>query len=365
MAAVSSLLHGVAFLSATAGDTTAGELAAQVHCTSAVDGSGDWNARTRRLDSFLEVHKRNELDDITSFTLMMDGQIITAARDSSGWTVERATYKGPVPVEPLVFRPRPNKRLGTSRISRPVIGLTNSSMRTAMRLESNADVYSLPQLFLLGATSSIFKNADGSVKAAWQVALGRMFGVPDDDKAAQPRADIKTVQAASPEPHIKQLQQYAQLFSGETSIPVSSLGVSGMANPTSAEWYIASREDLIATAEVTTDVWGVAWARTMARLVALAQGVDVPDERWASIIPMWRPPQHQSRAAMADAGAKQLGAVPWLAETAVGLELAGLSPDQITRALAEREKAQAVSVLGDLLAAPVEDVAVDGDATAS
>ncbi|UQE73849.1 phage portal protein [Gordonia sp. PP30] len=351
MAAVSSLLHGVAFLSCTAGDKQLLEPAAQIHCTAATDGSGDWNPRTRCLDSFLDVHERDELGMVTTFTLMADGQIVTGALADARWTVERRPYRGRVPVEPLVFRPRPGKRLGTSRITRPVIGLTNSAMRVAMRMEGNADVYSLPQLFLLGADSRIFKNPDGTVKTSWQIALGRMFGVPDDDKAANPRAALQSVQAASPAPHIEQLQQYAQLFAGETAIPVASLGVSGLANPTSADSYIASREDLIATAETATDVWGGAWARTMMRAAAIVNDVDVPDERWASVVPLWRPPQHQSRAAMADAGAKQLGAVPWLAETKVGLELAGLSEDQITRALAEREQVKGGQVLDQLLAA--------------
>ncbi|MFT4125555.1 MAG: hypothetical protein QM662_04920 [Gordonia sp. (in: high G+C Gram-positive bacteria)] len=112
--------------------------------------------------------------------------------------------------------------------------------------------------------------------------------------------------------------------------------------------------NLIATAEVATDIWGVAWARTMARAVVLANG-GTPVDGLSTILPIWRAPQHQSRAAQADAGVKQLGAVPWLAETTVGLELAGLTDDQITRALAERELVAAQKSLTDLLAAPETD----------
>jgi hypothetical protein len=46
-----------------------------------------------------------------------------------------------------------------------------------------------------------------------------------------------------------------------------------------------------------------------------------------------------SRAAAADAGAKQLAVVPWLAETEIGLELLGLDEQQITRAMAEKRRA--------------------------
>src|SRR4029077_12156659 len=105
---------------------------------------------------------------------------------------------------------------------------------------------------------NIFKNPDGTPKASWLVMLGRIKGIPDDEEASTPRADVKQFQAASPQPHIDHLKQLAQLFSGEASIPLTSLGVSDMSNPTSADSYIASREDLIAEAEGAPHAWGPA-----------------------------------------------------------------------------------------------------------
>ena len=46
--------------------------------------------------------------------------------------------------------------------------------------------------------------------------------------------------------------------------------------------------------------------------------------------------------------------MPWLAETEVGMELMGLSDDQIKRALAERRRAAGRNVLA-ALPAPVSD----------
>jgi hypothetical protein len=62
----------------------------------------------------------------------------------------------------------------------------------------------------------------------------------------------------------------------------------------------------------------------------------------------WRSPIYLSRAQQADAGVKQLTAVPWLAETEVGLELLGLDEQQMRRAVAERRRAQGSSVLDRL-----------------
>lgn len=63
----------------------------------------------------------------------------------------------------------------------------------------------------------------------------------------------------------------------------------------------------------------------------------------------WRSPLHLSRAAEADAGAKQVASVPWLAETEVGLELLGLTDEQIARALNERRRAAGRATVAALI----------------
>lgn len=342
----SSLIHGPAFLVNCAGEP--GEPESIVQVRTALDGTGTWNRRTRRLDDFLSVHERNDYGELTAFTLYVPGVTVTARRDSSGWSVDRSATSGPIPVEVLPYRPRPGRPFGQSRISRPVMSLHDQALRTVIRMEGHADVFSSPQMLLLGADESAFKNPDGSVKPSWQVALGRVFALDDDDERENPRASVSMFQASSPAPHIEQLKQQAMLFSGETSIPLTSLGVSDMSNPTSADSYIASREDLIAEAEGATDDWSPGLRRIIIRALATQNGLEVPPDSWRSIMPKWRSPLHLSRAAEADAGAKQLGAVPWLAETTVGLELLGLSDEQIKRAQAERRRAQGLAVLSNL-----------------
>src|SRR5690606_31566129 len=95
--------------------------------------------------------------------------------------------------------------------------------------------------------------------------------------------------------------------------------------------------------------------RTVARALAIQNGVAKVDERLLSIRPDWLGAKFESRAARADAGAKQLGAVPWLAETEVGLELLGLEPDQVKRALSERSRASGRQVMLEALARGNDD----------
>jgi hypothetical protein len=336
---VSSLIHGVAFLVNTRGSD--GEPSALIHVKDAMSATGDWNARTRRLDNLLSITSRNaDTGNATSLVLYLDGVTIDAVKDGAKWTVERTEHAWGVPAEPLVYKPRVGKPFGTARISRPVMSLHDQALRTVIRMEGHADVYSFPEMWLLGADESIFKNADGSQKAVWQVMLGRIKAIPDDDgaTAGNERADVKQFAASSPQPHIDQLKQQAQLFSGETSIPLTSLGVSDLSNPTSADSYIASREDLIAEAEGATDDWGPPLRRTLTRALAMASGETSIPAQWGSIDAKWRSPLYLSRAAQADAGMKQLTAVPWLAESEVGLELLGLDEQQIKRALADKRR---------------------------
>jgi len=339
-ALVSSLIHGVSFLVNTQGDESAGEVKSLIHVKDAMNATGEWNERRRRLDALLSVTDRNDQGRVSAFVLYLDGVTITCV-DDGGWKqIARTEHPWGVPAEPLVYRPRAGRPLGSSRISRPVMSLHDQALRTVIRMEGHMDVYSFPEMWLLGADESIFKNADGTQKAAWQIMLGRIKAIPDDDEAEHPRADVKQFAASSPQPHIDALKQQAQLFSGETSIPLTSLGVTDMSNPTSADSYIASREDLIAEAEGATDDWSPALRRTMTRALAIQNGVKIDDvpASWASIAPKWRSPIYLSRAAAADAGGKQLAAVPWLADTEVGLELLGLDDQQIVRAMADRRR---------------------------
>ena len=337
-ALISSLIHGTSFLVNTRGDESAGEPAGLIHVKDAMSATGEWNARGRRLDNLLSITGRDDEGKPNALALYLDGVTIVADRDSSGWQVERTAHPWGVPAEPLVYKPRVGRPFGSSRISRPVMSLHDQALRTVIRMEGHADVYSFPEMWMLGADESIFKNADGTQKASWQVMLGRIKGIPDDDDQATPRADVKQFAASSPQPHIDQLKQQAQLFSGETSIPLSSLGVSDMSNPTSADSYIASREDLIAEAEGATDDWAPPLRRALTRALAMANGKSTVPAEWASIDAKWRSPVYLSRAAQADAGMKQITAIPWLAETEVGLELLGLDEQQIRRALADKRR---------------------------
>jgi hypothetical protein len=213
------------------------------------------------------------------------------------------------------------------------------------------DIYSYPEFWLLGGDMSSFKNADGSQKAVWQVMLGRIKGLQDNEEKPDnlARPDVKQFPAASPEPHRKWLDTLSRAFAREASLPDSAVAIEGLSNPTSADSYDASQYELIAEAEgATEDDFPTPLTRAVARGLAILNGVDgIPDE-WLSIRPDWLGAKFESRAAKADAGSKILAAVPWLAETEVGLEKLGLTPEEIKRAQSERRRAAGRQVLASL-----------------
>lgn len=355
---ISSLIHSVSFVVNTQGE--AGEPESLIHFKDAMNATGEWDARARRLGSLLSVTERGDegtadARQMTGFALYLPGVTVTARKVDGVWhLVDRKRHAWGVPAEPLVYKPRVGRPFGSSRISRAVMSLQDQATRTAIRLEAHGDIYAIPDLWMLGADESIFKNADGSQKASWDIVMGRLKGIPDDDSAPESlaRADVKQIPASDPKPHLDMLKQQAQLFSGETSIPLTSLGVSDMSNPTSADSYIASREDLIAEAEGATDDWRPALRRAVARGLAMQNGVaeDAIPSEWLTIDTKWRSPIYLSRAQQADAGMKQLTAIPWVADAApdVALEIVGLEAQQIERVMAGRRRLEGGSILDAL-----------------
>lgn len=347
-----SALHGVSFLVTTRG--MVGEPAALVHARDALNATGTWNPRVRRLDDGLSVTLWDPDDDRrpVEFTLYLDGLTITAELVDGKWFTDRSEHPFGVPMEPLVYSPRPSERYGRSRLTRPIMGFHMAGVRALIRLEGHMDIYSYPEFWLLGGDMSAFRNADGTQKAMWQVMLGRIKGLEDnpDKPDALARPEVKHFPSASPAPHLDDVDMLARAFAREASLPDSAVALKGVSNPTSADSYDASQYELIAEAEGAMRDWSAPLSRTVARGLAILNGeTSVPDE-WLSINPGWLGAKFESRAAKADAGSKQLAAVPWLAETEVGLELLGLSPDQVKRALAERRRAAGRSVLAALTA---------------
>lgn len=339
MARTSSLIHGPSFLINTRGADN--EPKSLIHVKDALNATGEIDERTWRMQNLLSV-TRWAKGEIAGLVLYLEDLTISAEIGPGGkWAIERSEHSLGVPAEALVYKQRIGRPFGSSRISRPVMSLHDQALRAVIRLEGHMDVYSYPELWLLGADERAFKNADGTPKTSWQVMLGRIKALPDLEDAEDPqlaRADVKQFQAASPQPHLAALNAFAKLFAREASLPDSAVAITDVSNPTSAESYDASQYELIAEAEGATDDWSPAVERCFARALAIQNDMPSVPPEFEGIAGKWRDPRYLARSAQADAGMKQLSAIPWLAETEVGLELLGLTDQQIARAMSDRRR---------------------------
>jgi hypothetical protein len=357
-AGVSSLIHSVSWLITTQGDTQAGEPDVLITARDALTGTGIWDSRRRMLRSFVSLTDFNSGGEPTAMTMYLNNVNVEMTKTDGRWTVVRRPHIYGVPVDPMRYKPRLGRPFGSSRITRTVMSIHEQALAAMIRADVNGEAYSLARYVLLGATESAFQNADGSPKPTWQAAWDAVWAIGDDEDAASPalaRADVKQFTGQSPEPQNAHLRMLAQMFSGETSIPIGELGIIGDSNPTSYEAMSASRDDIIATAETTTDDWSPDVESAAARALAMRNKGDVPDD--LKVTARWRPHQYASRAAAADAGTKIIDKMPWLSETEVGMEVMGLTRDQIDRALSERQRAEGRAVLSRLVGRDGNDVA--------
>lgn len=351
---ISSLIHAVSWLVTTQGDAEAGEPEVIISARDATTATGIWDSRRRAVRSFLSITALDDNGEPTAMTMYLDNLNVGMSKEDGRWVVTRSAHSYGVPVDPMRYRPRLGRPFGSSRISRSVMSIHLQALSAMIRADVNGEGYSLSRYVLLGATEQAFQNADGSPKAAWQAAWDAVWAVGDDEDAQNPRADVKKFSGESPEPQLAHLRMLAQMFSGETGIPIGELGIIGDSNPTSAEALLASRDDLIAEAEQTADGWSPDLSSAVTRALAMLNG-SIPAD--LDIRARWRSPMHVSRAAAADAGSKILDKQPWLADTEVGLELLGLTPDQARRALVEKRRAAGRRTLERLTGATGGDAA--------
>lgn len=349
---ISSLIHGPAFLINTMGD--ADEPKSLIHVKDAMNATGDWNGRTRRLDNLISIIKRDAEDCPTEFNLYLAGKTLIAQKDAGRWQIDWKEHPWGVPAEAAVYKPRVGRPFGYSRISRPVMSIHDRALRVVLRMEGHADLFSFPELWMLGADpADVFTDDNGNPLPTWKAMMGRIKGIADDESAVEgkERADVKQFQQSSPTPHTELLKQAANDFAGETDLPVSALGVQAAVNSTTADGSDNAEKQLIAEAEGATDDWSVPFRRVMIRALAIQNGLHEVPAEWRTIDTKWRNPAYLSRAAQADAGTKQLSVVPWLGDTRVGLELLGLSEQQIKAALAEKRGGQSEKLIDRITAA--------------
>jgi len=334
----SAYIHSCAFVATTKGDVDSGEPDVLITTRSAMSGTALWDRRRRRISAMLAIVDTSEDGLPTLVVMYLPDVVITMTKYTIGWHVDRRKHGlKRVPVELLVHKPHLERPFGSSRISRPVMALADAALRTAVRMEVSAEFYSSPQRWIMGADEAMFVDENGKLKSQWQAIMGRLWAAGRNEDGELPQ--VGTFAASSPQPHSDQLRTYATLFSGETTIPVGSLGVV-QDNPSSAEAIHAAKEDLLIEAEYCNQGFGTTWVKAVLTGLQIKENRDeIPDE-WRTLRAKWRNPATMSQASAGDFVVKLLQAYPELKNSAVGLEMMGWDETTVARAMADMQRAQ-------------------------
>lgn len=333
----SAFIHATAFIATTLGDTALGEPEVLITCRDALSGTGIWDPRRRVLSDFLSIVAMHEDGNPAEFILYIDSSVITCRRSgTSRWEVARTTHNlDRPPVELLPYRPRLGRPFGASRISRSVMSITDSAVRSILRSEVTAEFYSAPQRYALGVNSSDFVDADGNPAPAWQTIIGRMLAIGRDEDGELPQ--IGQFPQMTMQPHTDQLRAWATLFAGETDLPVSAMGVV-QDNPASAEAIYAAKEELVTEAEASNLVFGAAWRRAVLNGWQLREGIDGIPPEIQRLRAKFRDPATPSRASAADAVVKMVGAGVLPPDSDVTYEQLGYDETTIARLMADKAR---------------------------
>ncbi|MCT6811009.1 MAG: GNAT family N-acetyltransferase, partial [Bifidobacterium sp.] len=250
---------------------------------------------------------------------------------------------GRIPCELLAYKPDAKRPFGRSRISRTVMSLTDSAVRTFLRSEMQAELYSVPPRYFLGVEPELFRDENDNEIPTWKLMMDHILAIPKDKDGEKP--EVGQFSQYSFEPHSAQLRQTASMFAAATSMPPDMMGVL-TDNPSSAEAIDKAQKELCLAAEQCQSWFGPAWERIIDR----AQKLAGPDGSVQAVACQWRNPSTPSRAAAADAAVKlvQAGILP--ADSDVTYDMLDLSDRQRRTLRKERRAARAQGNIDQLRA---------------
>lgn len=348
-AVTSSLTQACAFLTVTHGDIDTGEPEILWLPRSAYEATGIWDHRRRTLKAGLTVSARDSEGKATSFVAYFPNKTVEIVTDGKGISTKIfPNPTGRVLMEPLASDSDLLRPFGRSRISRAVMSLTDSAIRTIVRSEIGAEFFASPQRYILGADEDAF---DGN---RWNALTSRVLTISRDEDDNLPQ--VGQFQQLSMQPHTDQLRQWAALLAAESQIPLDELGFPSD-NPSSDSAIQSQRDPLRLAADRMIRGYESALNRLAVTTVMLRDGRKAP-EGLGRIRAWFAPTLHVSDSAAADAVLKQVSVMPWLAESPVILEKLGYSQAAIERLLADKRRAQGVSTLASALerhSSPIPD----------
>ena len=334
----STLIHSCCFAT-----VTADEGGARIDFHSAETSAARWDDSAGHI-AYGMVIREFAKGEPRVIDMFMDTGMVRVWYDGAAWHFDSQAYSfGRATMEALVYRPTFNKPFGQSRISRAVMSITDSAVRESLRTEISAEFFTSPQKYLLGADADTFAQ-----KTKWEAYIGNIFAVSRDENGDLPQ--FGQLSQGSMQPHTEYMRSLAARFSGETNVPISTLGVIHD-QPASAEAIYAASEPLIIEVEDFND--GARESLRNLALMAMCADLgatldELPVECF-EFTPDFRNPAMPSVVSQTDAMVKIASVVPEFAGTDVFFEQIGFAEDMRRKAENEIARNRSAFDLSNLL----------------
>lgn len=349
MAIDASLEHSVAFHFVSPGDPDLFEPEVVNVARTAMEATCEIDPRTRNTTAALEIVDKDK------YLLYLPGETFRIEMQGNRYVITKryAGTPGRVLCTPMVWDESLKRTFGRSRITRPLMGYIDTAVRSMLREEVQAEFFSGPQRALMGADEAHFKDSNGNPidpLSAWIGSIWALPDVRDDETGDLVRAKLETLSAASFQPHEDMLKGIASRVSGETSIPVTYLGIIHD-NPSSADAIRASEADLVSVVTDQLDSIGAARADIARNIATVLEGEWTPamEKELRGLRSNFKDPGTPTKSEQADAGLKYTQAFP-MSDPRVAMEIYGLSRDQIERNMRYAQQQQSRELMAGLLA---------------
>lgn len=308
-AVTSALVQSCAAMTVTLGDQAMGDPPVVVNAYSALNCAMVWDRRRKRISYGMTVTDTDKDGNPTGCNLFAPDETLVCSYRGGMWSTQRLPHSMGRPLmEPLTYRPSLDRPLGRSRISRAVRSITDNAVREVLRTEISAEIFTVPQRYFLNVDPS--KIDEKTFKTYWN----GYFLVPGDPDGNGPSAGQFNPPGMND--HVVYMRSLAAQFSGETGLPLSSLGVVSD-NPSSAEAIYAAKEDLVHEAEYLNATNGSHMMNVARLIVATARDVSFAEasDVLSGAFPHFRPTDMPSKSQVADLALKEAQAIPDLAKT--------------------------------------------------
>lgn len=347
MAAKSELVHSTVFWTLSRNKIGRSNVSIKLH--SAETAAALWDGYNERIDCGMAViatrpqtpRSTVEIPSVINVYTSDNTVVLTLDDDNLHWA---ASYQpnpmGRPLMEPMSYEPTIKRPFGKSRITRAVMGITMSKLREDMRAEISAEFITSPQKYLLGADDEAF-DMD-----RYKAYIGNIFLASKDEDGDVPQ--FGQLSQGSMQPHTEYIRNLAAQFSGETSIPISSLGIIHD-NPASAEAIAACERDMVQLAEHMNQTNGHSLRNVALMAMAIDKGagsnIEGLSDAEYSVMPNWHDPSMPNVVAQADAWTKLASSAPWIAETEEFLEGVGIDRAKRVRMLNQKRRIDARSFI--------------------